>query len=55
MSRTWRRACLIAALLLTWLSICGFRKAVTYAGREWVVNFWGTEMNTLDADFRQIR
>lgn len=55
MSRTWRMACLMAALLLTWFSICGFRKAVTYAGREWVVNFWGTEMNTLDADFRQIR
>ena len=30
-------------------------KAVTYMGSEWTVNFWDSELNTLEQDFRQIR
>lgn len=30
-------------------------RAVTYAGNEWVINFWNSEMNRLPEDFRQIR
>ncbi|MDO4265385.1 MAG: hypothetical protein Q4C63_02835 [Eubacteriales bacterium] len=30
-------------------------RAVTYAGREWIINFWSTETEYADEDFRQIR
>ena len=30
-------------------------KAVTYMGSEWTVNFWDSELSTLEQDFRQIR
>ena len=30
-------------------------KGVTYAGREWVINFWSTETEYLEEDLRQIR
>ena len=30
-------------------------KAVTYMGSEWTVNFWDSELNTMEQDFRQIR
>ena len=30
-------------------------KAVTYMGSEWTVNFWDSELSTMEQDFRQIR
>ena len=30
-------------------------RAVTYAGREWIINFWSTETEYAGEDFRQIR
>ena len=32
-----------------------FVKAVTYMGSEWTVNFWDSELSTMEQDFRQIR
>ena len=32
-----------------------FVKAVTYMGSEWTVNFWDSELNTIEQDFRKIR
>ena len=52
---SWRR---LAAAVLTaglWLLLCGFTKAATYVGNEWPVNFWNSEMNTLQEDFEKIR
>lgn len=48
----------LAAAVLTaglWLLLCGFTKAATYVGNEWPVNFWNSEMNTLQEDFEKIR
>ena len=30
-------------------------RAVTYAGHEWIINFWSTETEYLEADLKQIR
>ena len=30
-------------------------RAVTYAGREWVINFWSTETEYMEEDFARIR
>ena len=30
-------------------------KAVTYMGNEWTVNFWDSELNTMEEDFLRIR
>ena len=51
----WRR--LTAAVLTAglWFLLCGFTKAATYVGNEWPVNFWNSEMNTLQEDFEKIR
>ena len=58
-----RGAAAVLALLLT---VSGFPagqayaaermvKAVTYMGSEWTVNFWDSELSTMEQDFRQIR
>ena len=57
--RQYRSSCrrFAAAILgaLLWLLLCGFTKAATYVGNEWAVNFWNSEMNTLQEDFEKIR
>ena len=42
-------------LMCAWLLLSGFVKAATYTGDEYVVNFWSSEMNTLERDFARIR
>lgn len=44
-----------AGLVLSWLLLSAFTKAATYVGGETPVNFWESEMDTLEDDFRQIR
>ena len=53
-----RAAAAVLALLLTAGQACAAEKpvkAVTYMGSEWSVNFWDSELSTMEQDFRQIR
>ena len=53
-----RAAAAVLALLLTAGQVYAAEKpvkAVTYMGSEWTVNFWDSELNTMEQDFRQIR
>lgn len=45
----------LTLLLGAWLFLSGFVKAATYTGNEYAVNFWSSEMNTLEQDFARIR